>query len=632
MEQPCPDLCGGTCVRKTVRNGPNRGRVCWDCASCSYFRFEGAAVAAVAKAGPPCRCPGRQLSVARTVTKEGSNKGRKFWTCAAANERARCDFFQWQDDQALRAAAVAPGGTTRCQSRRQRDGFATFLSDYTTMQTAQRMLKVSDGTQLGVGRDLTEPAPPYDSLKVMGVWRIKNDVTHARYAARRAQIGRDCERTGYRRAHVACEEAGAALGELHPGVNEVRLLHGTKPENLTSILFDGVRLPERQGLFGAGTYLAEDAAKSDQYCTRDESSKAHDRWADAHPALHELHRKIWSFEAKHPKDVHYMLICKVTLGRTEITRDGKTSCLAAGAQVFDGAERKRLRPGFHSLIAETGGRVQRFREFVLFEPDQVIVEYLVAFHRVQRHCLRCSNREVSTAESGAGTNSSYRLSERTVKKQTMNFGRTILCCDNCRNTTMLPVCHCSSVGTVAGISASASTSKRGYPRWSCGNTGRRRGTHSRCDFNVQRTVITPATVEDDHAASSAAAGQSTSPAKKRRLRGDFGSPVFSPATDGPSTRLSNGSSSASAEDEASIGDDALLAMPLDEIIAAANSARPKQTPVPMPASAPAVAANADNRSTGRLTVAHTAAYVGTQTPGLGPYTTNRDIPALGATG
>lgn len=539
------------------------------------MHFEGTAVAAIAKAGPACRC--RQLSVARTVTKEGSNKGRRFWTCAAASERDRCRFFQWHD-QELRAAPVEPvvasSRTAGCQPHRKRNGFATFLSDHTVMQAAQRMLNVSDGTQLGVGRDHTEPAPPYDSLKVMGVWKIKNDVTNARYEARRAQIARDCKRTGHRQTNVTCNEAGAALGELHQGVNEVRLLHGTKPENLTSILFDGVRLPERQGLFGAGTYLAEDAAKSDQYCTRDDFSKSHDRYADSHPALHDLHRKIWSFEAKHPKNVHYMLICKATLGLAEITRDGKTSCLAAGTPVFTDVEHTLLRPGFHSLIAETGDRVKRFREFVLFKPDQVIVEYLVAFHRVQRHCLVCST---SMVKSGAETNL-YRLSERTVKKQTMNFGRTILCCDHCRNATMLPVCHCSGVGTVAGVSASASTSKRGHPRWSCGNTGHRRRFHQRCDFNVQRTIITPATVEeDDEEANSAAASQSTSPAKKRRLRGDVASsPVFSPAI--------NGSGSASTEDEASIDDAALLAMPLDEIIAAANSAQSKQVPLIMPAS------------------------------------------------
>jgi RNA:NAD 2'-phosphotransferase (TPT1/KptA family) len=43
---------------------------------------------------------------------------------------------------------------------------------------------------------------------------------------------------------------------------QVLLLHGTKPENLHSILFTGLD-PEvsKEGLFGKGTYFAESAAK-----------------------------------------------------------------------------------------------------------------------------------------------------------------------------------------------------------------------------------------------------------------------------------------------------------------------------------------------------------------------------------
>ena len=35
----------------------------------------------------------------------------------------------------------------------------------------------------------------------------------------------------------------------------------------------------------------------------------------------------------------------------------------------------------HSLLAETGGRIQRFREFIVFHGDRVYPEYLVAYHR-----------------------------------------------------------------------------------------------------------------------------------------------------------------------------------------------------------------------------------------------------------
>lgn len=37
---------------------------------------------------------------------------------------------------------------------------------------------------------------------------------------------------------------------------------------------------------------------------------------------------------------------------------------------------------YHSLIIETGGRIARFREFVLFHSEYVYPEYLLAYQRL----------------------------------------------------------------------------------------------------------------------------------------------------------------------------------------------------------------------------------------------------------
>jgi hypothetical protein len=39
---------------------------------------------------------------------------------------------------------------------------------------------------------------------------------------------------------------------------------------------------------------------------------------------------------------------------------------------------------YHSLVVETGGSIQRFREFVVFHGEYVYPEFVVAYKRVQR--------------------------------------------------------------------------------------------------------------------------------------------------------------------------------------------------------------------------------------------------------
>ena len=51
-----------------------------------------------------------------------------------------------------------------------------------------------------------------------------------------------------------------------PATAATVLLHGTRPEFLYNILFEGLNPSvAANGLFGRGTYFAEDAGKIDQY-------------------------------------------------------------------------------------------------------------------------------------------------------------------------------------------------------------------------------------------------------------------------------------------------------------------------------------------------------------------------------
>jgi len=53
---------------------------------------------------------------------------------------------------------------------------------------------------------------------------------------------------------------------LNDDVNEKILLHGTRPETLLTLLQNGLSERFSGGLFGNGSYLAEDPSKIDQYC------------------------------------------------------------------------------------------------------------------------------------------------------------------------------------------------------------------------------------------------------------------------------------------------------------------------------------------------------------------------------
>jgi hypothetical protein len=61
-------------------------------------------------------------------------------------------------------------------------------------------------------------------------------------------------------------------------------------------------------------------------------------------------------------------------------------CVAAGVFANDAARELVPIPGFprlryHSLLAETGESIKRFREFVVFHGNYVYPEYVVAYKR-----------------------------------------------------------------------------------------------------------------------------------------------------------------------------------------------------------------------------------------------------------
>ena len=175
-------------------------------------------------------------------------------------------------------------------------------------------------------------------------------------------------------------------GVLRQDLNEKWLLHGTKPELVNLVLENKLNERFGRGLFGSGVYLAEDAEKMDQYCTPDRRSAT---------GLDDLHGILYGAgpdRVKRPHDgrdgdIFYAFVVLACCGIPVRTKDGEYDLNKPGYKIFSSDDKRELAfvPGtnvrFHSLLAETGGIIKRYREFVIFNGDRTNIAYLIAYLR-----------------------------------------------------------------------------------------------------------------------------------------------------------------------------------------------------------------------------------------------------------
>merc|ERR1712061_410848 len=100
-----------------------------------------------------------------------------------------------------------------------------------------------------------------------------------------------------------------------------------KPESILAILSGGLNERFSGGLFGNGTYFAEDIAKNDQYCTVDKRYGHHK----------ELFAKTGS---EHTGDLLYVFVCRVILGHRVRTNDGTTNLDHSGQSIWSSQNRE----------------------------------------------------------------------------------------------------------------------------------------------------------------------------------------------------------------------------------------------------------------------------------------------------
>jgi hypothetical protein len=227
----------------------------------------------------------------------------------------------------------------------------------------------------------------YNALTMFRAWRIENCNLWRRY-----ELEKETIRSQLRQLQTgsvptvnlkpdflqACNELNS---ELDLDVNEVYLAHGTDPQNIMKIIQNGLNEHFSRGIFGQGSYLAEDFAKCDQYCTVDKG------YVDD-GELKTLHSEIFDEPSQHGGNLTYILLCRAMLGYFVCTKDAINKISGTGT-IWSNQHRElaliedQTESGFHhhALVAETGVRLKRFREFVLFHGARIYPEYLIAIQR-----------------------------------------------------------------------------------------------------------------------------------------------------------------------------------------------------------------------------------------------------------
>mmetsp|Transcript_38833 Transcript_38833/g.91353 ORF Transcript_38833/g.91353 Transcript_38833/m.91353 type:complete len:818 (+) Transcript_38833:67-2520(+) len=206
-----------------------------------------------------------------------------------------------------------------------------------------------------------------EKLQVLSVTEVLNEEGWCNYALRREEIQAELNRTAKTLGPVrplqvdtlAALDAGVSGTwgaekvdlpglSLDRGVNEVLLFHGTHPiaaEAIADTAFQVNLAGSNAGtLYGRGIYLAENASKSDEYSS---ASK---------------------------KGVCTMLLCRAVLGRAFYT-----DAVSPDPRV---CEKACLEQAYHCVLGDRLKARGTFREFVVFDQDQVYPNFLVTYKRL----------------------------------------------------------------------------------------------------------------------------------------------------------------------------------------------------------------------------------------------------------
>lgn len=213
-----------------------------------------------------------------------------------------------------------------------------------------------------------EPVP--HKLELVSVRAVANDEIWGDYMARREQIRLELEsdssafqvfpvettntipefdpKATDTPAEVIADALSRDWAPLQPEVNEVFLFHGTSEMAADAITTADFKVNlagcNAGTLYGRGLYFAENASKSDEY-TKESSA-----------------------------GTRYLLLCRVTLGRPKYLDQVEVDAREC--------ENACLRGNCHSILGDRRKCRGTFREFVVFDVEQVYPNYIIGYRRI----------------------------------------------------------------------------------------------------------------------------------------------------------------------------------------------------------------------------------------------------------
>jgi len=141
-------------------------------------------------------------------------------------------------------------------------------------------------------------------------------------------------------------QAVRGLDSLDTEVQECWMWHGTSKGGAHGITSEDFRLKfagtNVGTLYGRGIYLAEACTKSDEYTQEEDGER-------------------------------YLLLCRSTLGRINYNDESRPNATQLEDSCLNGR--------YHTVLGDREKRRGTYREFVVFDNDQVYPEYIVKYRR-----------------------------------------------------------------------------------------------------------------------------------------------------------------------------------------------------------------------------------------------------------
>eukprot|EP00405_Crypthecodinium_cohnii_P012985 CAMPEP_0206427164 /NCGR_PEP_ID=MMETSP0324_2-20121206/4861_1 /ASSEMBLY_ACC=CAM_ASM_000836 /TAXON_ID=2866 /ORGANISM="Crypthecodinium cohnii, Strain Seligo" /LENGTH=430 /DNA_ID=CAMNT_0053892359 /DNA_START=39 /DNA_END=1331 /DNA_ORIENTATION=+ len=213
-----------------------------------------------------------------------------------------------------------------------------------------------------VTRDRDRAAAPLCNFQVVQVQRNENASKWDHYARTRDMISKKSD--GCRRqiaktsSEITDDPNGLAFlarSGLDVGCNELYLFHGTNPSAARAICDNSFQLSKAGSnagtLYGPGVYFAEASSKADEYAEEDAEG-------------------IFA-------GLYAMLVCRVVCGNMRYTDEVKPDRDNLMKSIFQHRYK-------HSVLGDREKCRGTYREFVVFDRNQVYPEFVVIYRRVPR--------------------------------------------------------------------------------------------------------------------------------------------------------------------------------------------------------------------------------------------------------